>query len=487
MATGTCSGSPPPVRTTTSSTTCSSPRPTRTRCSRTRSSGADRRFRVGLFSITASGHAGFALGVGRRALDEITGAREHAGAHGRVRDDRHRAALPVRARAARLRAARRPRVRVRGGRGGRRRSAGVRTSPGPILQPRVRAAGHLRHACRDRRGAVRLPLVRVGGAAPGDRPAVPARPARRAASTSTSTTTRSRGTPPHSSPTPRRPELRDQPGGARAPICIEHREHVGDGVPFDAAAVDEAQRGHHRLCDRGRRSAPRRTAHRRGCPTWSPGTRSSRRPPPPGARRSAARRSRPRRPRRRHGPRRAASAGPSIRGGRPRGRRGWRYPSRSPSFQAAMARSKVVRLRPIPRLRRARERADHSSVASQAGKAASESSTTSAPAARSSSAPTGPVATPTARAPADRAACDVGQRVADVDVRTVLPQRLGLLGPVAPADDVVGGEPDVVQAAVRVRSVLGGDHERDAAPGPDGGERVGRAGEQRRPGGPSSA
>jgi alkylation response protein AidB-like acyl-CoA dehydrogenase len=28
-------------------------------------------FRVGLFSITASGHAGFALGVGRRALDEI--------------------------------------------------------------------------------------------------------------------------------------------------------------------------------------------------------------------------------------------------------------------------------------------------------------------------------------------------------------------------------------------------------------------------------
>ena len=29
-------------------------------------------FRVGLFSITASGHAGFALGVGRRALDEIT-------------------------------------------------------------------------------------------------------------------------------------------------------------------------------------------------------------------------------------------------------------------------------------------------------------------------------------------------------------------------------------------------------------------------------
>ena len=29
-------------------------------------------FRVGLFSITACGHAGFALGVGRRALDEIT-------------------------------------------------------------------------------------------------------------------------------------------------------------------------------------------------------------------------------------------------------------------------------------------------------------------------------------------------------------------------------------------------------------------------------
>ncbi|MGZ4676140.1 MAG: acyl-CoA dehydrogenase family protein [Acidimicrobiia bacterium] len=29
-------------------------------------------FRIGLFSITASGHAGFALGVGRRALDEIT-------------------------------------------------------------------------------------------------------------------------------------------------------------------------------------------------------------------------------------------------------------------------------------------------------------------------------------------------------------------------------------------------------------------------------
>jgi alkylation response protein AidB-like acyl-CoA dehydrogenase len=29
-------------------------------------------FRLGLFSITASGHAGFALGVGRRALDEIT-------------------------------------------------------------------------------------------------------------------------------------------------------------------------------------------------------------------------------------------------------------------------------------------------------------------------------------------------------------------------------------------------------------------------------
>ena len=30
------------------------------------------RFGVGLFAITAAGHAGFALGVGRRAVDEIT-------------------------------------------------------------------------------------------------------------------------------------------------------------------------------------------------------------------------------------------------------------------------------------------------------------------------------------------------------------------------------------------------------------------------------
>ena len=45
-------------------------------------------------------------------------AREHAGAHGRLRDDRDGAALPVRARAARLRDARRARPRLRGDRGG---------------------------------------------------------------------------------------------------------------------------------------------------------------------------------------------------------------------------------------------------------------------------------------------------------------------------------------------------------------------------------
>ena len=62
--------------------------------------------RVGLFAITAAGHAGFALGVGRRALDEIVALSNDARPNVGLRDDRDRSALPTRLRVARLRVAR---------------------------------------------------------------------------------------------------------------------------------------------------------------------------------------------------------------------------------------------------------------------------------------------------------------------------------------------------------------------------------------------
>ena len=106
-------------------------------------------------------------------------AREHPGPHGRLRDDRHRAALPVRARAARLRAAA-PRARSCTRRSAdadaEARGAGRPGSDPPTAGARGR---DLRDARGDRRGALRLPLGRLGGAAAGHRPALPARPARR--------------------------------------------------------------------------------------------------------------------------------------------------------------------------------------------------------------------------------------------------------------------------------------------------------------------
>ena len=135
-------------------------------------------FRIGLFSITASGHAGFALGVGRRALDEITtlaSTRVRMAGFATIGTEQlfqyelaqHDCALRA-ARALVYEAIAEADAEARA-------QDGAGTDP-----PAARAGrGHLRDARRHRRGALRLPLGRVRRAPTGDRPALPARPARR--------------------------------------------------------------------------------------------------------------------------------------------------------------------------------------------------------------------------------------------------------------------------------------------------------------------
>ena len=47
-------------------------------------------YRIGLFGLVASGHAGFALGVGKRALVEVLAIAETQAAHGQLRAGRPR-------------------------------------------------------------------------------------------------------------------------------------------------------------------------------------------------------------------------------------------------------------------------------------------------------------------------------------------------------------------------------------------------------------
>ena len=222
-------------------------------------------FRIGLFSITASGHAGFALGVGRRALDEITtlaSTRVRMAGFATIGTEQlfqyelaqHDCALP-----------RRARVRLRGGRRRRRRSACRRPArPDPGAPASVRPP-RTPHGSRPTPPASPTTGPARRGCGPGSSSGACAT-CSRGASTSTSTTTRSPGTPPRSWRPPPRPGHRlTAIGTADRPVgSVERREpgrERGQRVEHDVGAAGPQLVGRHRT---GRHAHRVRTGGHRG-------------------------------------------------------------------------------------------------------------------------------------------------------------------------------------------------------------------------------
>ena len=166
-ATGTCSAWPAPAASTTGSTTPRARRVLVPAARARRRSAAVRGYAIGLFALTAAGHAGFALGVGRRALDEvldIARSKQRLGAEP-IADQQlfqhdfamHDAAMRA-ARAYTYEAFAEAEAAVRGRRDGHQRAAAAH------------APGHdLRHPRRGRRRPLRLHVGRL------ERPAQPER------------------------------------------------------------------------------------------------------------------------------------------------------------------------------------------------------------------------------------------------------------------------------------------------------------------------
>ena len=150
-------------------------------------------YRIGLFGLVASGHAGFALGVGKRALVEVLAIAETQAAHGQLRVGHRAAAVPTRVRDARRRDARRARYVFESF--GAAEAAAL--ADGCHARPAAaHAAGDdLRDPRRGRRGALRVHLGGHRRAAKPERrcngASATSMPGR---STSTSTTTRSPAT-----------------------------------------------------------------------------------------------------------------------------------------------------------------------------------------------------------------------------------------------------------------------------------------------------
>ncbi len=126
-----------------------------------------RPYDIGFFGLVACGHAGFALGVGRRALDEIievARAKVRLGAE----PDRRPAAVPARLRHGRRGHGRGPHLRLRHLRRGRARRRG-RGCPVARAGPADAPGDHLRHPGGGRRRPFRLHLGRIGRPAQSER------------------------------------------------------------------------------------------------------------------------------------------------------------------------------------------------------------------------------------------------------------------------------------------------------------------------------
>ena len=193
-------------------------------------------YRLGVLGLTAAGHAAFALGVGRRGMDELT----------RIVQTKHRlgadplprpAAVPPRLRDARRRAARGARVRVRV----------VRDRAG-----RARGGRRLPHCCSGNGCARRRPTRRASPptrcASPTPRPGpTRSRPERAAAVLPR---------PPRRDAAPRGRQQhahRDDPGAARARATDVRDLEGKTAVVTGAGERDRAQPGAARLAAEGMR------------------------------------------------------------------------------------------------------------------------------------------------------------------------------------------------------------------------------------------